>query len=453
VELVYLPLQSVNRVTLLVERARLLLERARLLLDVCEHRVEHTAGERCRLVRRIGFCDLECPDLLDCLVNPREARIEESPGRPKKLLRDRPRGAVQRLPRRALSPHWRRWRRSSEALLTVSHTIDEPSSRSNWTSLRRLLGAGLQPELNPRRGTSQVPGRRALGRLISPLRRVAAPLQKRSTLPRHLLGHPSKLEAVSRQEARAVYLGEQTMLCRVLGKYLIYADAQETGITPHLCLDGFWESWITVALARTLRRGWHCLDIGANHGYYTLIMADAVGYRGRVLPVEPTPRLAELLRQTLDVNGFPRLTVVQEAASHSDGKTLQLVVPARRSLNAHLSEVAGPTDARLEVRSVTIDALTREWPRVDLVKIDVEGAEEDVWQGMQRTIARNRSLVVMLELNVARYNDARSFLRAIELEGFPLRYVDIDAKVKDVAINQLLTRRVGEDWMLYLTRG
>ena len=260
------------------------------------------------------------------------------------------------------------------------------------------------------------------------------------------------LEAVSRQESRAVYLGEQTVLCRVLGKYLMYADAQETGITPHLTMDGYWESWITVALARTLRRGWHCVDVGANHGYYTLIMADAVGPEGRVVPVEPTPRLADLLRQTLDVNGFPSVTVAAEAASDTDGQTLQLVVPARRSMNARLSEVAGPTDAVVEVKSVTIDTLTREWPRVDLIKIDVEGAEEGVWQGMQRTIAQNPGLVVVLELNVDRYEDPRSFLEAIELAGFRLRYIDFDAEVKDVEIDQLLRRRVGEDWMLYLVR-
>jgi FkbM family methyltransferase len=281
---------------------------------------------------------------------------------------------------------------------------------------------------------------------------VAAAVQEHSTLPPHLLGERSTLEAVSRQESRAIYLGDQTVLCRVLGKYLMYADSQETGITPHLCLDGYWESWITLALARTVRRGWHCLDVGANHGYYTLIMADAAGPEGRVLPVEPTPRLAEHLRQTLDVNGFPRVPVVQQAVSDADGKTLQLVIPARRSLNARLSDVAGPTDDVADVKSVTIDALTHEWPRVDLIKIDVEGAEEAVWRGMQRTIERNRDLVVILELNVARYDDARSFLRAIELEGFRLRYIDIDAEVKDVTIDQLLGKHVGEDWMLYLAR-
>jgi FkbM family methyltransferase len=260
------------------------------------------------------------------------------------------------------------------------------------------------------------------------------------------------LETVSRQHSRSVYLGEQTVLCRVLGKYLMYADAQETGITPHLCMDGYWESWITVAMARTLRRGWHCLDVGANHGYYTLIMADAVGPEGRVIPVEPTPRLADLLRQTLDVNGFPTVTVATVAASGTDGETLQLVIPPRRSMNARLSQVAGPTDAVVDVETVTVDALTREWPRVDLIKIDVEGAEESVWEGMQRTIADNARLVVILEFNVERYADARAFLRMIERAGFALRYIDFDAEVKDVTVGELLGRQVGDDWMLYLAR-
>jgi FkbM family methyltransferase len=260
------------------------------------------------------------------------------------------------------------------------------------------------------------------------------------------------LESVSRQHARAVYLGNETVLCRVLGKYLMYADAQETGITPHLAMGGCWESWISVVLARTLRRGWYCLDIGANHGYYTLIMADAVGPQGRVLPVEPTPRLAELLRETLDVNGFPSVKIAQEASWNADGEMLQLVVPARRSLNAHLAREASPTDSVVQVKSVTIDALTREWPRVDLIKIDVEGAEENVWQGMTETIAQNSGLILILEVNVARYQDARGFLRKIEAAGFRLRYIDIDAEVKNVTIDELLRRQVGEDWLLYLAR-
>jgi FkbM family methyltransferase len=273
-----------------------------------------------------------------------------------------------------------------------------------------------------------------------------------SRLPTHLIAERDLLEAVSREHSRALYLGEQTVLCRVLGKYLVYADSQETGITPHLAMDGFWEPWITLALARTVRPGWNCLDVGANHGYYTLILADGVGPEGRVAPIEPTPRLAELMRETLDVNGFPYVEVLQRAASDTDGNTLQLVIPAHRSLNAHLAEAAGPTDEAVAVESITIDSVTRDWPRVDLIKIDVEGAEESVWRGMERTLAGNPSLIVVLELNVARYADPRAFLETITSAGFGLRFIDVDAEIKDVTVERLMSEQVGDDWMLFLAR-
>ena len=89
---------------------------------------------------------------------------------------------------------------------------------------------------------------------------------------------------------------------------------------------------------------------------------------------------------------------------------------------------------------MTIDAVTRDWPRVDLIKIDVEGAEESVWRGMEQTISGNRDVIVVLELNIDRYDDPRGFLETIESAGFALRYIDVDAEVKDVAIDELLRR-------------
>ena len=298
--------------------------------------------------------------------------------------------------------------------------------------------------------------------LLGPLRRRAASADPSppaadgpvptSTLPAHLVADRAVLEAVSREHSRSLYLGQETVLCRVLGKYLMFVDSQETGIAPHLAFDGYWESWITLALARTVQPGWHCLDVGANHGYYTLVMADAAGPAGRVAPVEPTPRLADLLRQTLDVNGFPHVEVVEKAATDTDGQRLQLVVPARRSMNARLSDVVDETDEAVMVESVTIDSITHDWPRVDLIKIDVEGAEEQVWRGMQQTIAQNPELVIALEFNVDRYDDPRGFIGEIEAAGFELRYIDIDAETKRVGPDELLRRQVGRDWMLYLTR-
>lgn len=88
---------------------------------------------------------------------------------------------------------------------------------------------------------------------------------------------------------------------------------------------------MTQAMARVLRPGMRCLDLGANVGYFTLLMADAVGPSGRVAAVEANPRLADLLGRTVDVNGFgDRVTVTQRAASDRSGDRLHLHVPPGR---------------------------------------------------------------------------------------------------------------------------
>src|SRR5438309_1518671 len=76
------------------------------------------------------------------------------------------------------------------------------------------------------------------------------------------------LESRVRALSGAVYLGEGQALCRVLGRYKMFVDTRDRGFGSHLLLDGYWEIWLTRFLARAVRPGMACLDIGANLGYY-----------------------------------------------------------------------------------------------------------------------------------------------------------------------------------------
>jgi predicted O-methyltransferase YrrM len=62
---------------------------------------------------------------------------------------------------------------------------------------------------------------------------------------------------------------------------------------PRLVLDGFWEAWVTLALARYIRPGFYSVAVGANYGYYSMLMAAACGREGYVLASEPNPVLAQ----------------------------------------------------------------------------------------------------------------------------------------------------------------
>jgi FkbM family methyltransferase len=272
-----------------------------------------------------------------------------------------------------------------------------------------------------------------------------------SSLPAYLTHGRSELEAECRRRYQAAYLGKQTLLCRVLGKYLLFADTADVGIVPHLCLDGYWETWVTQAVARAVRPGWNCVDVGANHGYYTLLLADGVGLAGTVLACEPNPAVADLLEKTLQVNGFrPRARVIREAVADADGAHATLAVPAGFSMNA---AVVADAEGGVPVQTVTLDTLCRPLGRVDFIKIDAEGAEERIWHGMQATLARNPAIIVLLEYNASRYRDPRAFLAAIQSAGFPLRHVDYDAQAKLLTAEQVLRERPTEDWMLWLRRG
>ena len=270
-------------------------------------------------------------------------------------------------------------------------------------------------------------------------------------LPGYLVDDRLVLEGVSRRESKAVFIGEGIVLCRVLGTYFMYADADDLGIAPHFALNGFWESEVTLALARAVRPGSWCLDVGANHGYYTLVLAAGAGPDGHVTAVEPNPRSVDLMTRTLDVNGFLGHTeVVSRAMSDRHGDTVQFFIPTHRGMNALVGSGGTREGTTIETETETIDHMTEDWPQVDVVKIDVEGSEEAVWEGMQRVLAENREITVILEVNAARYVDAIAFLREIERCNFPLRYIAINGDAQPISKSEIAS--TDRDWMLFLRR-
>ncbi len=113
-----------------------------------------------------------------------------------------------------------------------------------------------------------------------------------------------------------------------LRQYKMYVDLRDTGFAPHFMFEGYWEYWITEFVWRNVRPGQVALDLGANHGYYTLLLVDLVGPGGKVHAFEPNPRLAELLDMNIALNGFWR-TARARAEAVGTGPVV-VAVPARR---------------------------------------------------------------------------------------------------------------------------
>jgi FkbM family methyltransferase len=181
-------------------------------------------------------------------------------------------------------------------------------------------------------------------------------------------------------------------------------------------------------LARHLRPGHVFYDVGANVGFFTVIAARLVGPSGRVLAFEPVPGNAGLARANAAGNGFDNVEVVARAVGRASGRAeLALARYSGGSMLAEVGEPPDPRGERLEVEVVAIDdAVAAGAPPPDVVKIDVEGAELEVLEGMRRTLASRRPVVVLevddrTEAAAGRRLDAcRALLEELGFEVRPL---------------------------------
>jgi len=272
-------------------------------------------------------------------------------------------------------------------------------------------------------------------------------------LANHLISSRFELEDVSRRRAAGVYYGEHRMLCRLLGEYLAFVDTRDFMLAPRLVLDGFWEAWVTLALARYIQPGFHCVDVGANYGYYSVLMAAACGRGGRVLACEPNPLLAETyVPGNLALNGFQdRVEICQKVIGNRNSEQVDFVLHHGDYATSSLERWAYPHRAEnIHVPAITLDSALAGWERLDLVKIDAEGAEALVWEGMQGTLKRFPHAAVLVELHIQRDPpQVTSFLHQMERDGFGLRYLNYDG---DIAATDSATivANPQEHWMLWV---
>jgi FkbM family methyltransferase len=171
-------------------------------------------------------------------------------------------------------------------------------------------------------------------------------------------------------------------------------------IAREVCLTGCYEPPVTRLLQRRLHAGAVMVDVGANWGYFTLVAAAAVGQSGRVLALEPDPRQFERLAENIRLNEFAQVTAIPAAAAARAGSAV-LAGYHDHARNRGVSRIDGHAAAgpRFDVACVTIDDATATFPRVDVVKIDVEGGELDVLRGMTVGLDAERYGAIVLELH------------------------------------------------------
>jgi FkbM family methyltransferase len=146
------------------------------------------------------------------------------------------------------------------------------------------------------------------------------------------------------------------------------------------------------------RTGWIVVDVGAHMGFYTARAAALVGPSGKVIAVEPDDSNYAILKRNIEQCRLSNVTAVNAALSNQDGIARMAVSWASTGhvLIQNQSQSDSQSSVRA-VRTVRLDTLTRELgiEKVDLVKIDVEGAEMLVLKGAKECLEKSSARIVV----------------------------------------------------------
>ncbi len=168
--------------------------------------------------------------------------------------------------------------------------------------------------------------------------------------------------------------------------------------SPDMVVDRY-EQATTDLFRQLLQPGMVVVDIGAHVGYFSLLAAELVGSGGTVYAFEPEPDNHALLKKNIELNGYTNILAQRKAVSSNSGLTdLFLSALDSGSHSIHAAGARGVTGTA-RVEATTLDAFldAQGWPQVDLVKIDVEGAEVEVLEGMSQLLDRRRDLKLVVE--------------------------------------------------------
>ncbi|HXQ58794.1 MAG TPA: FkbM family methyltransferase [Acidimicrobiales bacterium] len=209
-----------------------------------------------------------------------------------------------------------------------------------------------------------------------------------------------------------LYFGDHTALVATRWGAKMLVDTRDAMVSPWLVLDGLWESHVTDWMQHTLQPGQVFVDVGANIGYFTLLGAMLVGPEGRCVGIEAHPRLAELLQRNVIINGLHGYVTTWHRAAWSEATELKLHMRGHFASNSSIGSIGpealtrlGDTESIVEVEAVRLDDLLADLPRIDVLKIDVEGAEVHVVTGLARTLDANPGLTIMFEWSPAQITD------------------------------------------------
>lgn len=240
------------------------------------------------------------------------------------------------------------------------------------------------------------------------------------------------------------YLDPQTALTTLHDGQLIYVDPADEQIAPWLIAQGRWESWIEQVIRRLVRPADRVIEVGANVGYYTLIMSSLIGESGRLDAFEANPRVARLLRRSLGCSGRGDRVALHELIVADRAGRMPFYVSDRYGGFGNIADTGWATGdetcRQIEREAVRLDDVFA-GQTVDFIRTDTEGAELLILNGAMDLLRRSDSVKLCIEWSVRMMSargDVAALVSALHDQGFKFWRIEHDARLTPVPHQDLL---------------
>lgn len=228
------------------------------------------------------------------------------------------------------------------------------------------------------------------------------------------------------------------------GNMMISVYNKDTSVGAFLRLKGEYEPVNAQAFIDSIKPGATIVDIGANIGTFTLLAARAAGDKGQVHAFEPDPENLALLKQNIADNHFSQVSVVPKAVGDQPG-SIYLEVEDKDKGGGQITH----NQTGLAVEMITLDAYAaaHQIKQIDVVKIDIEGAELLALKGAKQILSKSKGTVLFMEINpqasAAFGHGAEELIELLESYGFaPQVLIDEHTKAKLVYEPGLLDQMI-----------
>ena len=226
----------------------------------------------------------------------------------------------------------------------------------------------------------------------------------------------------------------------------LWIDPNDEILSRSIVYDKIWEPETTKLIKNIIHEGNIGIDLGANIGYFTILMANLVGTSGKIISFEPEPHNFEILQKNIQQNHLENVIPEQSAVGDTDGK-IKLYLSNTNSgwhkvfptqfIDYEVSE------KNIDVNICSLDKVFFE-KKIDFIKMDVEGYEWNAIKGGKHILEENQDVKLIFEFfpMALRANGVKpdSVLNYLLNIGFHIYVIDENMRLLDFSIDEFCIR-------------